>query len=128
MKLEGTVGEPVGGRMRSMARRRASIDRAARRIDMDLRHVLDDVAAGRRANGLSLRAIEGATGVSKSAIDRLESYRGSVVDLAALAAVAAAIGQDLRLRLYPTGDAIRDAGQQRVLERLRVRIHQKLRW
>jgi transcriptional regulator with XRE-family HTH domain len=109
-------------------RRNASIDRATRRIESDLRHVLDDVGGGRRASGLSLRAIEAATGVSKSAVDRLESYRGSVVDLAALAAVPAAVGQDLRLHTYPAADPIRDAGQQRLLERLRVRLHPSIAW
>lgn len=32
------------------------------------------------------------------------------------------------MRAYPGGDPIRDAGQQRLLERLRLRIHPDLRW
>src|SRR4051794_30406630 len=100
--------------MRAMARRAATIDRAIRRIDRDLQKVINDVAEGRRASGLSLRTVESVTGVSKSAIDRLEGYRGTVVDLAALAAVAAAVGQDVRIHTYPAGDPIRDAGSQRL--------------
>jgi transcriptional regulator with XRE-family HTH domain len=114
--------------MAPMARRRAAIDRATRRIESDLRRVLEEVASARRASGLSLRTVAAATGVSKSAISRLESYRGSTVDLAALAAVAAATGQDLRLQLYPSGDPIRDAGQQRVLERFRAILHPSVTW
>lgn len=34
----------------------------------------------------------------------------------------------MRLRAYAAGDAIRDAGQARLLERLRVRLNAALRW
>jgi transcriptional regulator with XRE-family HTH domain len=111
-----------------MARRAAQIDRATRRIEAHLRRVLADVAGGRRLAGLSLRAIESATGVSKSAVDRLETYRGSTVDLVALAAFAAAVGQDVRLQAYPAGDPIRDAPQQRLLERLHAQLPSTVGW
>ena len=111
-----------------MARRAARIDRATRRIETDLRRVLSDVGASRRSSGLSLRAVEAVTGVSKSAVGRLESYKGTVVDLADLAAVAAAVGQDVRLQLYTSGEPIRDAGQPRLLERFRTRLHPSLGW
>jgi hypothetical protein len=42
--------------------------------------------------------------------------------------MSAAVGLDLRLRAYPAGDAIRDAGQILLLERLRVRLHPSLGW
>jgi len=114
--------------MAPMARRAAQIDRATRRIDSDLRRALEDVARSRRSSGLSLRTVEAVTGVSKSAIDRLEFYAGSVVDLAALAAVAATVGLDVRLKAYAAGDPIRDAGQQRLLGRFRPRVHPRLGW
>jgi hypothetical protein len=44
------------------------------------------------------------------------------------AAFGAAVGLDVRLRAYPAGDPIRDAGQQRLLERLHARLHRGLRW
>ena len=111
-----------------MARRAAEIDRATRRIEADLRRVLADVAGGRRLAGLSLRAIESATGLSKSAVDRLEAYRGSTVDLVALAAFAAAVGLDVRLQAYPAGDPTRDAPQQRLLERLHAQLPVTVGW
>ena len=111
-----------------MARRSASVDRARRRIEADLRRALRDLADGRRSAGLSLRAIEVATGVSKSAVDRLEDYRGMTVDLAAMAAVAAATGNDLRLQLFPAGDPIRDVASQRLLTRFRACVHPRLGW
>jgi hypothetical protein len=42
--------------------------------------------------------------------------------------LGAAVGLDVRLRAFPAGDPIRDAGQQRLLERLRARLHPSLRW
>lgn len=44
------------------------------------------------------------------------------------ATLGAAVGLDVRLRAHPAGDPIRDAGQQRLLERLRVRLDTSLRW
>jgi hypothetical protein len=38
------------------------------------------------------------------------------------------VGLDVRIRAYPAGDPIRDAGQQRLLARLRARLHPSLRW
>jgi hypothetical protein len=41
---------------------------------------------------------------------------------------SAVVGLDLVFRTYPGGDPIRDAGQQRLLERLRTRIDPALIW
>ena len=114
--------------IRGVPRRSEPIDRATRRIERDVRIAIEEISAGRRSAGLSLRAVATATGVSKSAIDRLESYRGATIDLVAMAAVAAATGYDLRLQVYPAGDPIRDAGQQRLLARFRALIHPDLGW
>jgi hypothetical protein len=46
--------------------------------------------------------------------------RASVVELAA---IGATVGLDIRLRAYPAGDPIRDAGQLRLLDRFRRRLH-----
>lgn len=45
-----------------------------------------------------------------------------------VAALGAVVGLEVRLRAYPAGDAIRDAGQVRLLERLKARLHPVLRW
>jgi hypothetical protein len=67
-----------------------------------------------------------ACGLSRTGVERLESgtRRSTVRELAAF---GAAVGLDVRLRAYPAGDAIRDAGQQRLLERFRGRLHASLR-
>jgi hypothetical protein len=50
------------------------------------------------------------------------------VDIQTLAAMAAAVGLELRVRAFPAGDPIRDAAQQRLLERFRPRLHRSLPW
>ena len=42
--------------------------------------------------------------------------------------MAATVGLELRLRAYPAGDPIRDAGQQRLIARLRARVPEGLTW
>jgi transcriptional regulator with XRE-family HTH domain len=103
-------------------------DRARRRINEDERRVRADIAAARRNAGVSQDAIGAACGISGSAEGRIETGVTRTVDLRTLAAMAAAVGLDVRLRAYPAGDPIRDAGQIRLLERLRARIHPSLRW
>jgi hypothetical protein len=45
-----------------------------------------------------------------------------------LGAICAVVGLALAVRAYPAGDAIRDAGQARLLERLRIRVAPALGW
>jgi len=112
----------------SMGTKSGPADRARRRITEDDRRVRADIAAARRNAGLSQDAVGAACGISGSAEGRIESGVTSIVDIGVLAAMCAVVGLDLRLRAYPAGDAIRDVGQQRLLERLRLRLHPTLRW
>jgi transcriptional regulator with XRE-family HTH domain len=111
-----------------MGTRSGVVDRARRRIAEDERRVRADVAAARRNAGVSQDALGATCGISGSAAGRIENGVTGIVDLRTLAAMAAGVGLELRLRAYPAGDAIRDAPQQRLLERLRPRIHPSLRW
>ena len=81
-------------------------DRARRRINEDDRRVRADIVAARRNSVLSQDAVGAACGISGSA----------------------AVGLDVRLQAYPAGDPIRDAGQARLLARLRPRLNPVLRW
>jgi len=94
----------------------------------DLGHVLRDIGLARRGAGLSDREIGRACGVSASTIYRVLANEPRFVDLELLSSIAAAVGQDLRLRAFPSGDAIRDAGSARLLERLRKELHPTIRW
>jgi transcriptional regulator with XRE-family HTH domain len=112
----------------AMATRSRPVDRARRRIDEDLHRVRVEVALARRGAGLSFEAVAAACGVVGSTAARIESGETRAPDLRLLAGIAATTGLELRLRAYPAGDPIRDAGQQRLLDRFRSRIHAKLRF
>lgn len=103
-------------------------DRARRRIEDDLHRVLHDVELARRSAGLSFDSVGEACNISGSTAGRI--VRGATRDpeFGDLAAMAAVVGLELRLRAYIAGDPIRDAGSQRLIERLRVRLHPTLGW
>jgi hypothetical protein len=76
---------------------------------------------------LSIADVGRACGLSRSAVSRAVGGRRPT-GRREYAAIGAAVGLDVRLRAYPAGDPIRDVGQQRLLERLRLRIQPDLRW
>jgi len=45
-----------------------------------------------------------------------------------IGAIAAVVGMNLNIRVYPTGDAIRHAAHARLLQRFRRELHPSLRW
>jgi transcriptional regulator with XRE-family HTH domain len=94
----------------------------------DLRRVAVDLRRTRIGAGLSLRAVATASGIDHVQLWELESGRRSGLGLPDITATAAVLGLDVRLRAYPAGDPIRDAGQRRLLERLRAHLHPGLRW
>ena len=116
-----------GPRLDLMTSRSGPTARAIRIATDDETRVLRDISQGRRSAGLSQRELGRACGLTRSQIARMEagSRHGTIRELAC---VGAAVGLDVRLRAYPAGDPIRDAGQVRLLERLRTRLHPTLRW
>jgi hypothetical protein len=67
-------------------------------------------------------------GLSRSAVARIEAGTRRSTTVEEFACLGATVGLDIRLRAYPAGDAIRDAGQARLLERLRARLNPSLAW
>jgi transcriptional regulator with XRE-family HTH domain len=101
--------------------------RALRITADDEARVLRDLGIGRRSAGLSQEAVGRPCGLSRSQFARTEAgkRRATIPELACL---AAGVGLQVRLRTFPAGDPIRDAGQSRLLERFRARLHPGLRW
>lgn len=81
-----------------------------------------DFRQARIAAGLSRADIGHAVGSSPSQVDRFERGVLKDVRLEQLCRLAVAVGLSPVVRLYPDGDAVRDAGQLRVLDRLRSRL------
>jgi transcriptional regulator with XRE-family HTH domain len=110
-----------------MTNRDGPIARAIRVAHDDEIRVLGELGRARRGAGLSREAVGRACGLARSSVERLEAgtRRSTIRELAAYGAT---VGLEVRLRAYPAGDPIRDAGQQRLLERFRPRLHPGLSW
>ena len=102
--------------------------RARQRADEDDRRVRLEIGRARRAAGLSHDAVGAACGISGSAAWRIEHGITKRVDIRTLACLGAVVGRDVRFHAFPAGDAIRDAGHVRLLDRLRGRLHPGLGW
>jgi len=111
-----------------MATRTGAVDRAVRRIDADLVRARSDIDTARRSVGLSHAVLGDACRVDRSTASRTANGRIREPNLRLLAGMAATVGLELRLRAYPAGDAIRDAGQQRLIARFRARVPDGLIW
>jgi hypothetical protein len=111
-----------------MSTRERPGDRGRRRARDDLRAVASDARRARIGSGLSLRAVGDATGIDHARIWRFEGGAFGELTIPDVVAIGAVVGLDVRLRAFPAGDPIRDTGSQRLLERLRVRLHPGLGW
>lgn len=104
------------------------MDRARETSKRLVTHAVAEIHGARMAAGLSQQALGAAVGLSASEIGRFE--RGDVQDVGIdrLCRLAAAAGLTVSLRLFPDGDPVRDAGQVRLLDRLRDRVPSAVRW
>jgi transcriptional regulator with XRE-family HTH domain len=93
-----------------------------------VRRVANDGHRARIGAGLSQDEVGRAIGCSHTRVGRFERGEVAYPDLEFLGAYCAVLGLDLAVRAFPAGDAIRDAGQSRLLARLRVRLHGSLGW
>jgi transcriptional regulator with XRE-family HTH domain len=111
-----------------MAIREGRVDRALatwRRIEAT---VLAELREARLASGLSREALGQATGISASAIARFERGELQDVGVQLLCRLSAGVGLETSVRLFPDGDAVRDAPQSRLLGRMRARLPVGMRW
>jgi transcriptional regulator with XRE-family HTH domain len=74
-------------------------------------------------SGLSIRVVADAAGISGPQISRIERGLIPTCSIDQLARIGAVVGLDVRVRTYPGSDALRDAGQVRVIERFRAKVH-----
>jgi transcriptional regulator with XRE-family HTH domain len=110
-----------------MSTRERPVDRGARLADLDRVRAANDIREARPASGISIREVARAAGMSASQASRIEHGRLATVSIDQIARVAAVVGLDARLRVYPGPDPIRDAAQVALLERLRARLPSTVR-
>ena len=82
-----------------------------------------ELRIARVSAGLSQHDVGDRSGLSGSQVSRLERGLVPNASVAELARVGAIVGLDVRIRAYPGGDPVRDAGQIRLIERFRSRLH-----
>jgi len=111
-----------------MGTRERPQERAQRRIAEQLGIAAREIRVARVGAGLSLRDVAAASGVSRTTVWRIERGRALEVSLPTVSRVAATVGLEASLRLFPAGDPIRDAAHVVLLGRLRARINGDLRW
>lgn len=111
-----------------MAATQRTVDEARRRLRRLLLEIGRELRDVRIGAGLSQAAVARAASLSPAQVSRIE--RGAMLHVATedVVRVAAVLGLEPSLRLYPVGDPIRDAAQLSLLERLRSRLHPSLGW
>jgi transcriptional regulator with XRE-family HTH domain len=87
-----------------------------------------EIRAARSSAGLSQRDTGRFAGMDHSIVGKIERGQYPAVTLGQLSRLSAAVGLDLSVRTYAGGDAIRDAGHVRLLERLRLTLHPSFTW
>jgi hypothetical protein len=93
----------------------------------DEARVRAEIARGRRGSGLSHAEVGRQCGMSRTQVARAEAGTRPTT-IREYACMGAAVGLDVRMRAFPGGDPHRDAGQLRLLERLRIRLDPDLSW
>lgn len=87
----------------------------------------DEFREARVSAGLSQNAVGQRIGRSHAQVSRIERGVVPEVSFQTLAVIASALGLDLPLRSFPSGDPLRDAGQLAVLARFRAAVSPRVR-
>lgn len=111
-----------------MSTRQRPVDRGARRGTRNLREILDEFLRARVTAGITQQAVARSVGISRAQYGRLERSELPDVGMILLSRIATVLGLDLSAKVFPAGPALRDIGQVRLLERLRVRVAASWQW
>ena len=114
--------------MASVATYDSAVARGRRIGRAERRRAGDQLRIARASAGLSQRKLGAMVGLSHSAIGRMERGLVQRITVDRLGLVAAVLGMDLRIGLFPTGSPIRDAAHLALIKRLRARVPTSLRW
>jgi transcriptional regulator with XRE-family HTH domain len=92
----------------------------------DLMAIGRDIRTARISRGLTLANVAAAVGLSPSHVGRIERGVHPSVTIAQSARIGAVVGLDVRVRAYPGPAATRDAGQIKLMQAFRERLHPRL--
>ena len=100
-----------------MGTRETRRERGRRQGQAALRRIVEELRNARIASGLSQQFVASLVGWKQSELSRLETFKSASVSLPRLGELAAVLGFELRVGLFPTGDALRDKGHQALMGR-----------
>jgi transcriptional regulator with XRE-family HTH domain len=100
-----------------MSSRENLVTAAHRQATRVTKRLGEEVRELRMAQGLSRRALVEGLPISQSKLARWESGHGPYPDLYEAAFVLRLLGQDLSVKLYPAGQALRDAAHSSLVGR-----------
>jgi transcriptional regulator with XRE-family HTH domain len=116
------------GQTRGMPPAERARDRGRRTTRLLIADIATELREARLVAGLSQAAVARAAGTSQSNVSRMERQKRPTVSVDEVARHAAALGLRLSAKLYPEGPAVRDAGQLRLIARLRGEVNAQLEW
>ena len=105
-----------------------AIDRAGQRSRRALLDLGREIHTARMAHGLSQAAIARSVGIAQSQVSEIERGRHRAVPHDVLARVAASVGLELSLRVFPGGQPLRDRAHIRLFERFRGVVGRSWDW
>jgi transcriptional regulator with XRE-family HTH domain len=103
-------------------------DRGRRLARRSLQVTGEELREARLRPGLTQREVGAAVGISHTEVGRIELGKAPRVPFETLVMLAAVLGLDLPLRVYPSGEPIRDAAQLALLAKLRTHLAPGLGW
>ncbi len=95
-----------------MTSRESPAEEAVRKARKRVTTAITEIRSARIGAGLSQGALGAGVAISRSRVSRIEREKGL----------------DLPLKVFPGGDPTRDAGQRRLLDRLRIRLGPVWEW
>lgn len=111
-----------------MVTRDRRTDRGRRDARRRLVAIGDELREARLTAGLSQREVAELVGVSHAQVSRVELAQSERVPYQTLAVIGAALGLDVSIRAFPSGEPIRDAAQVGLLGRLHSCLAPSLGW
>lgn len=111
-----------------MPANRRPFDEARRRAERFLVEIGRQLRDGRIQHGLSQATIARAIGISQTQLSLIEHGRYPAVRMESLTRLAAAVGLDLSMKLYPGGSPLRDQAHIDLLARFRRVVARSWSW
>ena len=108
--------------------RESAVERDARRARQLVSRAALELEDARRAAGLSFRELAGRLGVSPDKVRQALLAEPGALTIDFAARMAAVLGLQLSVGLHPDGDPVRDRAHLALLDRLRMRLGQGVKW